>query len=199
MSFSAKPLPKSFYMPSAVDVAPALLGKVLVHINKDKVISGIIIETEAYTEDDPACHAHRGKTPRNSVMFGPPGRAYVYKVHMQNCINAVCRPEGFAEAVLIRALYPLEGKDIMAINRGTDKVKSFCSGPGKLCAALGIDRSHNGLDLGESSILITNGEATGEIVQTTRIGISCAVDYPWRFYLKKYEGWVSKKASSYRP
>ena len=199
MSSKLNTLPRDFYLPSALEVAPELLGKTLVHRTPRGIISGIIIETEAYTVDDPACHAWRGMTPRNAVMFGSPGHAYVYKVHMQNCINAVCREEGIAEAVLIRALYPLDGRDLMTANRGSEDLKALCSGPGKLCQALDIDRSLNGVDIVNGPVYILNdSKRIGEIIQTTRIGISAATENLWRFYLKDFEKWVSRKAVNAR-
>ena len=189
---------REFFLQPTIEVAKQLIGKGLAHCTSEGVISGMIVETEAYLTDDPACHASRGMTPRNQAMFGPPGHAYVYKVHMQHCINAVTQPEGVAEAVLIRALFPLEGTELMQRNRGLDDLRALCSGPGKLTTALGIDTSLNGCDLLAGSVLILEPEHDGrelELVQTTRIGINVASDKPWRFYSKAHERWVSRKAS----
>ncbi|MHB0999569.1 MAG: DNA-3-methyladenine glycosylase [Armatimonadota bacterium] len=181
----SKPLPREFYLQDTVDAARALLGKVLVHRTDRGVIAGRIVETEAYTSDDPACHASRGMTKRNSTMFGEPGHAYVYLTYgMYHCFNAVTAPEGLGEAVLIRAVEPLEGIDIMSENRGTDKLTNLASGPGKLCMAFGLDRSHDGHDLVDGNLRILDGDVPDtEIVSATRIGISLATDRLWRFYI----------------
>jgi len=190
---------RDLYLHSTIEVAKRLIGKRLAHFTADGIISGLIIETEAYLTGDPANHAWRGMTPRNQVMFGPPGQIYVYKVHNHCCINAVTQPEGVAEAVLIRALMPLEGIELMRRNRGVTDLWALSSGPGKLTGALGIDRSLNGCDLLDGPVLILESEPDArrlELVETTRIGIRLATDKPWRFYSKTHERWVSKKASS---
>ncbi|MCL6520330.1 MAG: DNA-3-methyladenine glycosylase [Armatimonadetes bacterium] len=180
-----KPLPREFYAGNTLDVARALLGKVLVHITDDGTIAGRIVETEAYLCNDPACHASRGETARNSVMFGEPGHAYVYFTYgMHFCFNAVTGPKGVGEAVLIRAAEPLDGIEIMAEKRGTDDIINLANGPGKLCRAFGLDRRHNGRDLTLSKLFITDdGYVPAEIVTATRIGIRLATDKPWRFYI----------------
>ena len=157
----------------------------LVHHTDKGVIAGRIVETEAYTSDDPACHASRGMTKRNATMFGEPGHAYVYFTYgMYHCFNAVTAPEGLGEAVLIRAVEPLEGIDIMSENRGTDKLTNLASGPGKLCMAFGLDRSHDKLDLLNSSLRILDDDASDfEVISSTRIGISLGTDKLWRFYI----------------
>ncbi len=148
------------------------------------------METEAYLTDDPACHAYRGQTPRNSTMFGPPGHAYVYFTYgLHMMLNLVCAPEGIAEAVLIRALEPVAGIEWMRANRGgIMETRQLTNGPGKLAQALGLTRlAHNGLDVtdpnGELQIL-PNTYPPFEIVTTTRIGITQGVDLPWRFYVQ---------------
>ena len=191
-------LAREFFLQSTIEVAKQLIGKRLAHCTSEGMISGLIIETEAYLAGDPACHASRGMTPRNQAMFGPPGHAYIYRVHMQHCINAVTQPEGVAEAVLIRALFPLEGTELMQRNRGLDDLRALCSGPGKLTKSLNIDRSQNGCDLLAGPVLVLEPDEESldiELVQTTRIGISVAADKPWRFYSKAHERWISRKAS----
>ncbi|MDO8586458.1 MAG: DNA-3-methyladenine glycosylase [Armatimonadota bacterium] len=195
-----KPLPRDFYLQDTIEAAKALVGKLLVHCSPEGIISGRIVETEAYLRDDPACHASRGMTQRNRVMFGPPGHAYVYFTYgMHFCMNAVTQPEGIAEAVLIRALQPLEGMELMRRNRKGARDRDLCSGPGKLTQALGIIRGHNGVDLTDSCLIIADdGEKQGELVQATRIGIKEAADKPWRFYSRRYAEWVSRVDREYR-
>ncbi len=181
-----RPLPREFYLQDTVRAARSILGKVLVHRTEDGVLSGRIVEAEAYTSNDPSCHACKGMTKRNAPMFGPPGHAYVYFTYgMYHCFNAVTAPEGVGEAVLIRAVEPLEGIDLMIRNRGTDVLTNLASGPGKLCMAFGLGREQNTLDLtGSDLMIVDDGFVPGEIVTSTRIGIRLAADYPWRFYLR---------------
>jgi DNA-3-methyladenine glycosylase len=186
-----KPLPIEFYLQDTIDAARNLL---LVHYSPQGVISGRIVETEAYLRGDPACHANRGMTRRNSVMFGAPGHAYVYFTYgMHYCMNTVTQPEGIAEAVLIRALQPIDGIESMRRNRGLAEPRQLCSGPAKLTQALGIGRDHNGLDLTSSCLIVAEGEDIEDVVQTTRIGIKEATDKPWRFYLHNHVDWVSRR------
>ncbi|HZS07409.1 MAG TPA: DNA-3-methyladenine glycosylase [Blastocatellia bacterium] len=166
------PLPASFYHRHTVDVARELLGAWLVRrLRRGKVLAGRIVETEAYLADDPAMHAYRGRTERNAPLFGHPGTSYVYFIYgMYHCFNVVTEAEGTPAAVLIR---------------GLDHIAD-ASGPGKICRALGIDLSHNRLDLtsAESTIRIAQGDKPTEpVVTTTRIGITKNADRPWRFYL----------------
>ena len=179
-------LPRSFYEADTVAVARELLGKVLIHSTSEGILAGRIVETEAYLSDDPACHACRGMTPRNRMMFGPPGHAYIYFTYgMYYCFNVVTAQEGVGEAVLIRAIEPLEGIELMMRNRNTDKLLNIASGPGKLCQAFGLDKRHNGLDLTDSDLaIIDDGYKPAEVVTATRIGISLAADLPFRFYIK---------------
>lgn len=187
-------IPRDFYLQPTIDVARSVLGKILVHMTADGPVSGRIVETEAYLRDDPACHASRGMTKRNRMMFGPPGHAYVYFTYgVHYCVNFVTQPEGIGEAVLIRALEPLQGIETMKRNRGTDALRSLLSGPGKLTQAFGIDRDHNGVALTDSCLLVVEGdEPVTKIVATTRIGIKLAAEKPWRFYSARHKEWVSR-------
>ena len=164
-----------------LDVARDLLGCVVRH----GPTAGVIVETEAYHDSEPACHAHIGVTARTHVLFGPPGRAYVYRSYgIHALLNAVCEPEGVGAAVLIRALEPLEGLDEMRARRGLERAEDLCSGPGKLTSALGIDLELNQSDLSTGPIRI-EGAAPGreqlEIAVGPRIGITKAAELPWRF------------------
>jgi DNA-3-methyladenine glycosylase len=147
--------------------------------------AGIIVETEAYEASDPACHAYVGRTARNEVLFGPPGHAYVYLSYgIHSLLNFVTEPKGAASAVLIRALEPTEGIDLMRERRGQERIETLCSGPGKLAEALGIDLSLNGADLFQPPFELSEpaGEwATVDVVTGPRIGITKAADLPWRY------------------
>ena len=147
--------------------------------------AGIIVETEAYEASDPACHAYVGRTARNEVLFGPPGHAYVYLSYgIHSLLNFVTEPEGTASAVLIRALEPTEGIDLMRERRGQERIETLCSGPGKLAEALGIDLSLNGADLFQPPFALSEpaGEwATVDVVTGPRIGITKAAKLPWRY------------------
>ncbi|MDB6053831.1 MAG: 3-methyladenine glycosylase [Verrucomicrobiales bacterium] len=198
------PLGEQFYRPSAEIVAPLLLGHFLIHETAEGVVGGIIVETEAYGQNDPACHASRGRTARNATMFGKAGLSYVYFIYgCHFCVNAVCCPEGIAEAVLIRALEPAFGLERMLVNRGV-KREALTNGPGKLCSALGIKREANGLDLTDptSPLRICRNTSQkqfiaemGPVVSTTRIGITKAMDFPHRFYLERSTA-VSRRITS---
>jgi DNA-3-methyladenine glycosylase len=169
-----------------VEVARDLIGRILVRESATGPVGGIIVETEAYGPDDPANHAHRGPRPRNAVMFGPPGFGYVYRIYgMYWCVNAVTRGEGTGEAVLIRALEPTVGIEVMRANRGTEDPKALCSGPGRLCQALGITGADNGCDLMKGPVMIGGDSAQVDVVETTRIGITKAAHLPWRFCMKE--------------
>ena len=147
--------------------------------------AGVIVETEAYEASDPACHAYIGRTTRNEVLFGPPGHAYVYLSYgIHSLLNFVTEPEGTASAVLIRALEPTEGIELMRERRGREEVDQLCSGPGKLTEALGVDLSLNGADLLTPPFELSEpvGEwATAEVVTGPRIGITKAAELPWRY------------------
>jgi DNA-3-methyladenine glycosylase len=190
-------LPRSFFEAPPEQVAPRLLGKVLAHRTSAGVLAGRIVEVEAYlgphnNPPDPAAHSHRGPTPRNSVLFGPPGHAYIYSIYGRYfCANVSCEPEGRAGGVLFRALEPLHGADRMARNRGLEgeaKPSQLTSGPSRLCQALGLTRlKHNGLDLTDprSPLQIRDdGFPAPETLVTVRIGIRHAVDWPLRFVLR---------------
>lgn len=182
-------LNEDFYRRSAVEVAWDLPGKVLVHQTEEGVTSGMIVEAEAYYQGDPACHATRGKTKRNAPMFGPPGRAYVYFIYGNHfCFNAVTGEEERGEAVLVRALEPLEGVELMWRRRGSDRpYRKLTGGPGNLCAALAITREQNEASLLEPPLYIadTGKEVPSEeVVVTTRVGISRGEEELLRFYIK---------------
>ena len=146
-------------------------------------VGGLIVETEAYDAEDPAAHSYRGLTPRNAAMFGPVGHAYIYRSHgLHWCLNLVCGPQPGA-AVLIRAMEPVWGIDAMRERRGLLAVEALCSGPGKLCQAMRVDLSHNSLDLLGPPFGLKGPKRKNPVVTGRRIGISQAVDVPWRFGL----------------
>ena len=178
-----KKLPRDFYLQSTLDVTGQLIGKWLLRRTADGIAGGMIVETEAYIgHDDPACHAAVGKTARNATMFGPPGHAYVYFTYgMYHCLNFVTAPAGTPEAILIRALDPVEGIELMQHRRGRDKLTDLTTGPGKLCIALDIDRSHDGADLlGGAMWVEDRGTAIDDITWTPRIGIRNGTEHLWR-------------------
>jgi DNA-3-methyladenine glycosylase len=176
-----KPLKPSFFARSVHDVAPDLIGATLLVDG----VGGIIVEVEAYHHTEPAAHSHRGPTPRNMVMFGPPGFTYVYRSYgIHWCMNFVCEKNGSAAAVLIRALQPTHGIPAMRRRRGLHDERLLCSGPGKLCEALGISIAHNALPLDAPPIAVYQRTAKFEVVTGVRIGITKAVDLPWRYGLQ---------------
>ncbi|MFZ0391572.1 MAG: DNA-3-methyladenine glycosylase [Calditrichia bacterium] len=178
----------AFYQQPTLTLARKLLGKILIHRQDGELLAGRIVETEAYIgTDDPACHAARGRTPRNAVMFGPPGYAYIYFIYGKYfCFNVVSGERGLGAAVLIRALEPLSGISTMEKRRNTDKRRQLASGPGKLCQAMGLDRKMNGADLRGDDLFITRGEkvTAQKIISAPRIGIRLAADRLWRFYIR---------------
>jgi DNA-3-methyladenine glycosylase len=172
---------RSFFARSVHKVAPELIGATLTVGG----VGGRIVEVEAYHHTDPAAHSFRGPTERNAVMFGPPGHAYVYRSYgIHWCLNFVCEPEGSASAVLIRALEPLEGLAKMRRRRGLSDERLLCAGPGRLAEALGITQAHNGLPLDRPPFMLIARTEKPEIAAGVRIGISKAVELPWRYGLK---------------
>ena len=150
-------------------------------------MAGVIVETEAYRGSrDPASHAYRGKTPRNEVMFGPPGHAYVYfTMGMHYCLNIATERLGVPAAVLLRAIQPLEGVGVMSRNRGTDDIRRLGSGPGRLTEAMDIDRDFDGEDLVKSKrLFLVKGGAVGPIGVSTRVGVSAGRSRRWRFFVR---------------
>ena len=200
-----EPLPRTFYEPSAKLVASALLGHWLVRQAAQGVCGGPIVETEAYLRNDPACHASPGPTRRNRVMFGPPGHAYVYLIYgYHNCVNAVCMPAGSAEAVLIRAVEATFGQETLDRQRSVAARNELTNGPAKLCQAMAIDLSLDGVDLCDhrSPLFIAQNPQVkafrkqhGPLVTTTRIGITRAAHLPLRFYLEG-SAFVSRHAKA---
>jgi DNA-3-methyladenine glycosylase len=191
-----QPEDRAFYLLPTLEVAQSLIGCILRHETGAGATSGRIVETEAYCQGDPASHAYRGETPRNRAMFGPPGHAYIYLSYgVHYCFNVVTAPEGVAEAVLIRALEPLEGLDLMLRRRGITAPPEeaperlrwrVASGPGNLTVALGLSKQQNGQGLTTGPLTVRSrpaGEPVPVVVATPRIGISQGVDHPWRFLL----------------
>ncbi|RAP32841.1 DNA-3-methyladenine glycosylase [Candidatus Marinamargulisbacteria bacterium SCGC AG-439-L15] len=187
-----KTMNRSFFDNETLEVARRLIGYPLIYEGPDGIVSGIISETEAYTQEDPACHTYNGRqTKRNTVMFGPPGHLYIYFIYgMYHCLNIVTEREGRGCAVLIRAVQPLEGIDIMKKNRPKIKKHSeLANGPGKLVLAMGIPSSLNEQDLFAKKSLIYLGavpyKAT-EINVATRVGIAKGSEFPWRFIATRF-------------
>jgi DNA-3-methyladenine glycosylase len=178
---AARGLGREFFARSVHEVAPDLVGCTLLVDG----VGGPIVEVEAYDGEDPASHGFRGRTARNRSMFGPPGHAYVYRSYgIHWCLNLVCDEEGRAEAVLVRALEPTHGVDVMRKRRGLDDERLLCAGPGRLCEALEVTREHDGLALDEPPFdLRGRGEARVRVVSGPRVGITQAVDAPWRYAL----------------
>lgn len=172
-----------FYARDVCEVARELIGCVVSHEGS----SGVIVETEAYHQTEPACHAYVGLTPRTRVLFGPPGRAYVYRSYgIHALLNAVCEPEGTGAAVLIRALEPLDGVPEMVLRRGLTRPRELCSGPGKLTQALGITLADNGCDLASGPVVISPrlpALSDPAVQRDRRIGITRAAELDWRFTL----------------
>ena len=185
---SGAPLPSAFYARDTELVARDLLGAVLRCETPEGVASGRIVETEAYLgEHDAACHAAVGHTQRTRWLYGPPGTAYVYFIYgVHWCFNAVTRPTGEPSAVLVRALEPVDGIDLMRERRGAARDRDLTNGPGKLCRALGITGAHNGLALDHSVVTILRGRRVpdADVLVTPRIGITRAADWPLRWYIR---------------
>ena len=174
-------LRRSFFDRSVHEVAPELIGATLFVGG----VGGTIVEVEAYHHTDPAAHSYVGPTERNAVMFGPAGYVYVYRSYgIHWCLNFVCEEDGSASAVLIRALEPLHGLATMRRRRGLHEVCALCSGPGKLCEALGVTRKQNGLALDRAPFELRARSGTPDIATGVRIGITKAAKKPWRYGLK---------------
>ena len=173
-------LGRDFFARSVHEVAPELIGATLLVAG----VGGVIVEVEAYDQEDPASHGFRGPTPRTEVMFGPPGYAYVYRSYgIHWCLNVVCDVEGRAEAALIRALQPTHGLDAMRARRGVDGERALCSGPGKLCQALAITGEHDGCALDQPPFELHARTDDPPIAVGPRIGITKAAELPWRYGL----------------
>ncbi len=176
-----RPLKRSFFGRHVLEVAPDLIGATLL-VNG---VGGIIVEVEAYHHSEPAAHSFNGPTPRTLVMFGPPGFSYVYRSYgIHWCVNLVCEKEGSASAVLIRALEPTHGLAMMRKRRGVEDERALCSGPGKLCEALGITIKHSALPLDAPPFALHAPVGKADVVSGVRIGLTKAVDLPWRYGLK---------------
>lgn len=181
------PLPRAFYARPTLEVARDLIGKTLLRRTADGIVGGVIVETEAYVAAiDPSAHGFRGQTPRNRSMFGEPGHAYVYRSYgIHFCLNVVTEAEGEAAAVLIRAIRPTVGAELMRLRRGERIAdRDLARGPGRLCQALALSLTDDGTDLLGDALWI--GETAGvaetlPVAATPRVGISQAADWPWRF------------------
>ena len=172
---SAHLLTRGYFARDAVTVARELVGALLLVDG----VGGVIVETEAYTRDDPASHSYPGATPRNAAMFGPPGHVYVYRSYgIHWCLNFVCEP---GSAVLIRALEPRSGLELMRHRRGIEDLRRLCAGPGRLCQALGVSLAENGLPLDAPPFHLAAPGERRSVGASTRIGISRAAERPWRF------------------
>ena len=181
----SRKLPRSFFDRPTLEICPELIGKIIVFERPDCCLSARITEVEAYIgQDDPACHAARGMTERNRIMFGQPGLAYIYFIYgMYNCLNFVTEREGFAAAILLRGAEPLDGVETM---RERSKVRhdwQLLNGPGKFCRSFGLTREQNGLDLtGQELYLERSGRSTPAVERSPRIGISAGTELSWRFF-----------------
>ncbi|MFN3135008.1 MAG: DNA-3-methyladenine glycosylase [Candidatus Kryptonium sp.] len=187
-SLDHKKLDQKFYLQPTLKVARELLGKIIVRKFNGKILAGRIVETEAYIgENDPACHAYGGMTTRNKIMYLPGGHAYVYFTYgMHYCFNVVTEREGFPAAVLIRAVEPVEGIELMKKFRKMDDIYNLTNGPAKFCQAFKIDKSLNGVSLLGDEIFIVNPgvETQFKIGRSQRVGISMGTDKKWRFFIR---------------
>ncbi|MFY9760414.1 MAG: DNA-3-methyladenine glycosylase [Xanthobacteraceae bacterium] len=187
-----KRLTRNFFNRSVLEVAPDLIGVTLL-VNG---VGGRLVEVEAYHHTEPAAHSFRGQTERNAIMFGPPGYVYVYRSYgIHWCLNFVCEPKGSAAAVLIRAIEPTAGLAAMRRRRGVADERLLCSGPGRLCQALGITRANNGLALDRPPFELFARQGEEEVVAGPRIGLTKAVELPWR-YGEKGSRFLSKPFSA---
>ena len=189
------PLARAFFARSVHDVAPELLGALLLVGG----VGGTIVEVETYDGTDPASHGFRGPTARTASMFGPPGHAYVYRSYgIHWCLNLVCEAEGSAAAVLIRALEPTHGLEAMRARRGLDGPRLLCAGPGRLCQALGVTGAHDGLPLDAPPFELRAAPSPVVVASGPRIGISVATDLPWRHAVAGSR-WLSRPLSRVDP
>jgi DNA-3-methyladenine glycosylase len=174
-------LRRAFFARSVHQVAPDLIGATLLFMGA----GGVIVEVEAYHHTDPAAHSYRGRTRRNAVMFGPPGFAYVYRSYgIHWCLNFVCEDEGSASAILVRAIEPREGLPRMRRRRGIAEPRLLCSGPGRLCEALGVTGAHNGMALDRPPFELRASMVEQNVAVGVRIGITKGAERPWRYGLK---------------
>ena len=175
---TTRALPADLFARSVHDLAPELIGATLLVDG----VGGRIVEVEAYDHEDPASHGYRGRTARNASMFGPPGHAYVYRSYgIHWCLNLVCEAVGVANAILVRALEPTHGLEAMRERRGLENARLLCSGPGRLCQALGITREHDGLALDRPPFELFERDRRVSVVAGPRIGITRAAELPWRY------------------
>ena len=204
--FSKDRLPREFFRRATAEVAKDLLGKKLLRYTEERWVGGFIVETEAYLpQDDSASHSSRGQTASNAAMFDQPGTLYVYPIHAKYCLNAVTESDGVGCAVLVRAIEPTDGIEVMKSNRGYGDLRRLTRGPAMLCQALAVNRDQDGIDLVESKevALVTGRECNpSEITATPRIGISSAADLALRFFIdgnRFVSGRASDHASKMRP
>jgi DNA-3-methyladenine glycosylase len=175
---TTRALPADLFARSVHEVAPELIGATLLVDG----VGGRIVEVEAYDHEDPASHGYRGRTARNASMFGPPGHAYVYRSYgIHWCLNLVCEDVGVANAILVRALEPTHGVEAMRERRALEDPRLLCSGPGRLCQALGITRAHDGLALDRPPFELFERDRSVEVAAGPRIGITRAAELPWRY------------------
>jgi len=190
-------LKRAFYNRPTLEIAPELLGKFIVYNTPEVILSARIVEVEAYIgQDDPACHAARGKTKRNEIMFGKPGFAYIYFIYgMYHCLNFVTEPVGKPAAILLRAAEAEENSDLIGLHSDNNQMQSsLLKGPGKFCKGFGLTREQNGLDLTGDILYLQDRKSTVEVIEKSpRIGIKVGTNLLWRFYDKKSKAISGKK------